>query len=404
MHLIGTGPRGLPGTSGAVGEWSMPERSMSDSWTLPGHRGIYRFMHRWHLAPEEEGQLVWKPLARGVLEQGQSRGRAFAYQAMHDAICRYDGIRRSPVASQDEHEKIILADLLDAVENGSLVAIQEDEPPPPGWYEEEPVPEPEPVTETEPRWFEVRVVWDDTNEPVTDLPLVVDPGRGALFLETDANGRIRLENITSGSCECRSSFRGVRYDECALFAGDGDAERTPVKGGPSAPRQPRAVVEVRTLKVRTGNSLQGIAESINLNWRDLAYFNWGTKDLEKVNKHLVAEVGCTKKQSNGKPYPFSDADVPGTLLVPRQWRQPGLATGRVHVLRVRPPELRFGRCINAAHEAIADRPYRIFKNGKQVHDGLTDASGWILAPFKYDKQYSVRFHHADFDTDSKGQR
>ena len=379
-------------------ELPMGKRWMGDSWRIREFCGTYRFMHRWHLAPEEEPRLVTKFMARIALQAAyRSTSNDIIFRAMHRAM-RFDLPPRYTVSPYASPREYMITDLLFALERGALVAIQEEESAPPRYAKEEHVPEPEPPAEVEPRRFEVRVVWDDTGEPVIDLPLVVDPGRGALSLETDANGRVRVENVTSLSCECRSSFRGIRYDECALFAGSGDAARPPANADRAAlaSRRPKSIVQVETLKVRTGDSLQSIGQSHGVAWRDLAYFNWGTRELEAINSHPAAEVGCTKKSPDGKTYLFDDADSPGTLLVPRQWRQPGLATGLSHVLRVRPPELRFGRCVNASYEAIAARSYRIFKNGKKVHDGVTDASGWILAPFKYEKQYEVRFHHADY--------
>ncbi len=67
----------------------------------------------------------------------------------------------------------------------------------------------------------------------------------------------------------------------------------------------------------------------------MATFNFGTKDPGEVNEHLAAEVGCTKKTADGANYVFDDGDEPGVILVPRQWKQPGLASERKHIVRVK---------------------------------------------------------------------
>ncbi len=190
-------------------------------------------------------------------------------------------------------------------------------------------------------WVEVKVVWDDTGEPVANLPVVVEPlgGRWSM-LTTRLDGLIRLEPVDQGSCEARCTFRGLTRDECVAYVGmgEGDGTTRPAadQGQEAAPRaRPKAIARVETRKVRSGETLESIAREAGLTWQELAFFNWETNVPHEVNEHLAAEVGCTKKTADRENYVFDDSDRPGTLLIPTQWRMPRLATGREHVIRVR---------------------------------------------------------------------
>jgi hypothetical protein len=190
------------------------------------------------------------------------------------------------------------------------------------------------------RWIGLQVVWDDTGAPVSGLPLVIETAgnRGSgRMCATGSDGLARLETPPTPS-EVRCSFKDLPAADCAVFVGMGEkgakgAPAVPSEGGPRP--SPRAIVRIESRKVRTGDTLESIAREAGLTWKELAAFTFGTKDPEEVNEHLAAEIGCTKKDQEGA-YVFDDSDMPGTLLVPKQWRMPGLATDRTHLIRVLP--------------------------------------------------------------------
>ena len=62
-------------------------------------------------------------------------------------------------------------------------------------------------------------------------------------------------------------------------------------------------------KVRTGDSLETIAQQVNCSWQALALLNWGTDQPDEINWYLQHFVGCKKK--SGRNYIFSDNDPPG---------------------------------------------------------------------------------------------
>lgn len=206
---------------------------------------------------------------------------------------------------------------------------------------EEPLPPAESTEKSS--WVGFQVVWDENDTPVADVSLVVEHRatsrrNDVTILETSADGRVRLETQPTGS-EVRCAFNGLTAEQCVEYVGLGEATRPAGAEQKDASRpssSPMAIVRVERHRVRTGETLRSIASDAGLTWNDLALFNFGTKDPQKVEKHLAADVGCTKKDPSGDGLVFDDADWPGLLLVPRQWRLPGMAHAQEHKVRVRP--------------------------------------------------------------------
>jgi len=88
-------------------------------------------------------------------------------------------------------------------------------------------------------------------------------------------------------------------------------------------------------KVKSGETLEGIAEKNGLTWQQLALFNYGTDVPVEVNRCLHEYTGCTKQTADGKNYVFSDGDVPGILYVPKPVKPLALPTGKKHQVRVK---------------------------------------------------------------------
>lgn len=100
------------------------------------------------------------------------------------------------------------------------------------------------------------------------------------------------------------------------------------------------ITEIKAHKVRRGETLESIAKANGLTWQMLARFNWGTAQPDQINKHLVADVGCTKRTKDRKNYILDDSDDPGIIYIPKPWRIGNLATKHTHIIRVRtlPPD------------------------------------------------------------------
>ena len=98
------------------------------------------------------------------------------------------------------------------------------------------------------------------------------------------------------------------------------------------------IIEITVHKVKTGETLAGLAKANGLTWQMLADFNWGTSEPYEINNHLRFSVGCTKKTKDRKNYRFDDSDDPGLIYIPKPLRLTGLSTKRTHLIRVRRPQ------------------------------------------------------------------
>jgi hypothetical protein len=101
----------------------------------------------------------------------------------------------------------------------------------------------------------------------------------------------------------------------------------------------RRIAEIEEHKVKTGESIGSLAQKAGIKWQDLAKFNWNTDDPESINDALRDRVGCTKKTRDRLNYMFDSTDKPGIVYIPTKWEETGLATGKQHVVRVKPVSL-----------------------------------------------------------------
>jgi len=95
------------------------------------------------------------------------------------------------------------------------------------------------------------------------------------------------------------------------------------------------IAEIIVHKVKTGETLEGLAKANGLTWQMLAHFNWGTSKPDEINTHLRFSVGCTTKTKDRKNYMFDDSDNPGLIYIPKPLYLKNLSTKRTHILRVR---------------------------------------------------------------------
>lgn len=95
------------------------------------------------------------------------------------------------------------------------------------------------------------------------------------------------------------------------------------------------IVKVKEYKVTDGDSLQSIAGKAGISWKELAQFNWGTSDPNKVNIMLRRKVGCTQKAKDGINYIFTSKDDPGIILFPEKENKTAFNTSKSHTIVVK---------------------------------------------------------------------
>jgi hypothetical protein len=202
---------------------------------------------------------------------------------------------------------------------------------------EEPPAQPAPPPRTRKlTWIELQFFDDRTGRPVNNLRVVLrTPDGNESFQTTDGDGLIRVDPVDPGSCDAWCEVKGATREDTLAYVGDGRPPKA-ADAGAGAPPSGAAIrhfARVERHKVKTGETLDGLAKPAKMTWQELAKFNWGTAVPDEINKRLRDEVGCTKKTKDGHNYVFDDTDKPGIVLIPAKWERDGLATGARHVFR-----------------------------------------------------------------------
>lgn len=229
---------------------------------------------------------------------------------------------------------------LTLLENRALQAIRHSSTPRPLKPVDPIPPVPVPVKTS---WITIRVVEDKTGDPIPNVTLKVRLPDGKIDeRRTRADGAVAIFEIDPGTCDVEGVFDpdAIRLDDSLDYVGMGETPIEPVKDGEAPPpRLPRkrqwTLAEIEEHKVKTGETIDSLAQQNNLTWQQLAMFNWDTNVPKEINEHLRDKVGCTHKTADGNNYMFNDADDPGIIFIPKKWEQKGLATEMVHTVRVR---------------------------------------------------------------------
>lgn len=180
-------------------------------------------------------------------------------------------------------------------------------------------------------FIEFCVIWAVGGAPVPSIELVITlPSGSEQKKKTDKQGKIRLDGVEAGSFGVHSEKADKGRDETLVFLGMGGIAQS---GQSKEEEKPYRIVAMSEHKVKSGESLESLAEKTGTTWQTLAKFNWGTDDPKEINHFLRHEVGCSKKDKDGN-YIFDDADDPGIVLLPGPWKEQGLSGGKTYVIEV----------------------------------------------------------------------
>jgi len=336
-------------------------------------------------------------------EMGFGSGRSVSVaqrQAMERRSAQLDVLRT--VARLIEEGELGVAEQVYRFNPPTKLDEMQNEPPPP--------PPPEPLRqEKKLTWIEIKIMNDQTGEPVNWVRLTVKtPDGNEAFYTTNSAGIIRIDDIEPGTCDASCDIKGVQLKDTLAFVGTGEP-----KGGGNADTngQPTATVRIAQIeehKVKKGETLDALAKGVGMTWKELANFNWGVQTPNEINEHLREDVGCTKKTSDGANYVFDDSDDPGIVYLPKPWKQEGLATGKTHVFKVKAIYTSCALCVRldidpdeaARNEdkfilTSDDQSYsstKTVKDDKQEGDQYIDLLYSKLNP---DKSYTLKVTTAD---------
>ncbi|MEM7157284.1 MAG: LysM peptidoglycan-binding domain-containing protein [Myxococcota bacterium] len=284
---------------------------------------------------------------------------------------------RSPWATPGQWRRYLGQDAFSDHMPPFLVFEDQSRPPTLKVAQTEPVEEP---AEQQTTFFALQVVHRRTGVGVAgvSLELTLSDGR-VQSVQTDADGKVRIDGIRGGSCAVRGAHEGVTMAS-ALVRTSGpppDEALDDEKPGGDAP----ALISVVPHRVRTGETLDGIAESHGLTAERLAEFNWGTTDEDIVQERLREEVGCVDLDDDGAPALTDRAD-PGVLWIPRDLALHGLSTGREHVWPVQPAKPLYVSLITEDGLPIGGTAFEIdFENGSTQRGMLGPRGvGYVMDP------------------------
>jgi hypothetical protein len=92
-------------------------------------------------------------------------------------------------------------------------------------------------------------------------------------------------------------------------------------------------------QVQKGDTLANIIASKcepEVAWREFALYNWGTAESAEVNRILLEVVGCGEPNADPSLTPLDPSrGAKSEILIPKVWKQAGLAINKVHTLKVR---------------------------------------------------------------------
>ena len=256
--------------------------------------------------------------------------------------------------------------------------IEWSAPPSPRSVEE---PEEAPAPEVTDGTFDLQVVLDGDGSGVGQLNVgVKTQGEGEFRAHrTDGGGGIHVEHVVRGTADLRSEIKGARLDQSAVVVGWGtqpiEKEKTPTSDEDPPIRN---LLEILNYRVRNGDTPASVAGRANMSWDELAYFNWGTKVPEEIQRHLAAAVGCRKKAEDGS-FVFSSDDQPGIIRIPKPFSRDGLRTDEKNVLRVRRAQSTgFDQEIVLllhSGESVVDRRFVLEFEDDSTEQGTTAAGG-----------------------------
>ncbi|TWT42097.1 hypothetical protein RAS1_32250 [Phycisphaerae bacterium RAS1] len=202
-------------------------------------------------------------------------------------------------------------------------------------------------------WIKISVVEDATCRPLPGVTMQLTQPNGKTFdFTTRADGAIEVYEIDLGDCSVACNLEGARMTDTFGFVAtgrepSGQAEtadpkykygrKRKIKPAPAAHAAATdgRIADVEQHKVKSGESIDSLAQAAGLTWQQLAIFNFGTADPVQINRFLAEKVGCSKKTADGANYMFDDKDDPGIIFIPKPWRFDGLAAEERHVIRVK---------------------------------------------------------------------
>jgi hypothetical protein len=190
-------------------------------------------------------------------------------------------------------------------------------------------------------WIGFKVVEDESGTPISGLRLRATFSDGVTQSAISRMDELRLTEVMDGDCELDCELAEASLGDTLAFVqvgeqASGEEDPVPIKGETKTqyPARGKFIAQVEAHKAKSGETIAKLARKVDMDALALAWFNWGTRDEQELEKHLEVFAGCSKQDQDGKLI-FDDSNEPGIVYLPTAWRHEGLQTDKVHTLRVR---------------------------------------------------------------------
>ncbi len=259
-------------------------------------------------------------------------------------------------------------------------------------------------------WIKIRIVDDETNRPAMGIGLDIKfPDGYESHYPVGVTGNIEVRAIASGRCDISCNFSDVYIEDCFKFVkvGENSAEQKGVQRQDQRAADTQDdykaqkgshLLDIEEHKVKDGETLESLAKQNDLTWQQLAYFNYGTKDLAKVNLFVANMVGSSKMTEDGKTYVFQSSDDPGIVYIPKRWSLANLDTDSIHTIRVKKVRTRKDITLELKTSEgleIPEAEYSVvFADGSEKN-GLLDKKGFATVSPSIPGPFSVTYPNHD---------
>lgn len=151
------------------------------------------------------------------------------------------------------------------------------------------------------------------------------------------------------------------------------------------------LVKAKKQDVQKNESIDSYAKNNGMSWQELAKFNWGTSDPDKINKILKEIIGCMHLTNDKKNYLFWGDEKQnggtGYIWIPMDLPATTYATNNTHVIKIKLPLVDF---IEHNTQYGFDNFTNVGTPWKSVEKGMSDSVQARISP-------ACLFTHVDFN-------
>ncbi len=195
-------------------------------------------------------------------------------------------------------------------------------------------------------WLVVKMLEDTTGTAAAGVKLSIKFADGyTTQFPAGLTGRLDIRAVAAGLCEIGCQAEDPYIGDCYCYVGEG---KDPIEKDPDPVFQGKTnmtdehkltrgshIIEVVAYRVKDYDTLESVAQDHGMTAGQLAYFNYGVKNPDEINRMLFYNVGCDLKTDDGRCFRFESSNTPGLIYIPKHWSGLKLESGREHIVRLK---------------------------------------------------------------------